>query len=360
MDGQTTEHNARPLCVGLLAHVDAGKTTLTEAMLYATGQLKKLGRVDHGDAFLDTDAQERERGITIFSKQAILPLEGLEVTLLDTPGHVDFSAEMERTLQVLDYAILVIGGTDRVQSHTETLWRLLKQRGIPTFLFVNKMDLPGSGRTAVLSELKRRLDGGCCDFSVPAPEGEEDIAAADEALLEQYPESGALTDEAVAQAVARQTVFPCYFDSALKLEGVTAMLDGLTRYTLPPAYPPEFGAVVYKLSRDGRSNRLTWLKVTGGSLRPKQLLSNRGTLGRNGRPVPEGEVWAEKIDQIRRYSGQKFRQAEEAPAGTVCAVTGLTNTFIGQGLGSAAGGPALHPDPGADLSGGAAPGLQRP
>ncbi|MCD8141790.1 MAG: TetM/TetW/TetO/TetS family tetracycline resistance ribosomal protection protein [Clostridiales bacterium] len=336
MGGQTTE--SKPLCVGLLAHVDAGKTTLTEAMLYATGQLKKLGRVDHGDAFLDTDAQERERGITIFSKQAILPLEGLEVTLLDTPGHVDFSAEMERTLQVLDYAILVISGTDGVQSHTETLWRLLKQRGIPTFLFVNKMDLPGSGREAVLEQLRQRLDGGCCDFSVPDPEGEEDIAAADEALLEQYLESGALTREAIAQAVARRTVFPCYFGSALKLEGVTALLDGLTRYALPPTYPPEFGAQVYKISRDGRGNRLTWLKVTGGSLRPKQLLTNRDTLGRNGRPVPEGEVWAEKIDQIRRYSGQKFRQAEEAPAGTVCAVTGLTNTFIGQGLGSAAGG----------------------
>ncbi len=338
MGGQTTERNPKPLCVGLLAHVDAGKTTLTEAMLYATGQLKKLGRVDHGDAFLDTDVQERERGITIFSKQAILPLEGLEATLLDTPGHVDFSAEMERTLQVLDYAILVISGTDGVQSHTETLWRLLKQRGIPTFLFVNKMDLPGSGRGSVLSELKRRLDGGCCDFSVPDPEGEEDIASADEALLEQYLESGTLTREAIAQAVARRTVFPCYFGSALRMDGVTALLEGLTRYTLPPVYPPAFGAQVYKISRDSRGNRLTWLKVTGGSLRPKQQLTNRDTLGRNGRPVPEGEVWAEKIDQIRRYSGQKFRQAEEAPAGTVCAVTGLTHTFIGQGLGSAAGG----------------------
>ncbi|MCD8342388.1 MAG: TetM/TetW/TetO/TetS family tetracycline resistance ribosomal protection protein [Clostridiales bacterium] len=338
MGGQTTEHNARPLCVGLLAHVDAGKTTLTEAMLYAGGQLKKLGRVDHGDAFLDTDAQERERGITIFSKQAILPLEGLEVTLLDTPGHVDFSAEMERTLSVLDYAVLVISGTDGVQSHTETLWRLLKERGIPTFLFVNKMDLPGSDRQAVLAELKGRLDDGCCDCSASAPEGAEDIAAADEALLEQYLETGALTDEAIAQAVARRTVFPCYFGSALKLDGVTELLDGLARYTLPPTYPPEFGAVVYKLSRDSRGNRLTWLKVTGGSLRPKQLLTNRDTLGRNGRPVPEGEVWAEKIDQIRRYSGQRFRQVEEAPAGTVCAVTGLTKTFIGQGLGCAAGG----------------------
>ncbi|MCD8085314.1 MAG: TetM/TetW/TetO/TetS family tetracycline resistance ribosomal protection protein [Clostridiales bacterium] len=345
MGGQTTENRTTPLCVGLLAHVDAGKTTLTEAMLYVGGALKKLGRVDHGDAFLDTDAQERERGITIFSKQAILPLEGLEVTLLDTPGHVDFSAEMERTLQVLDYAILVISGTDGVQSHTETLWRLLKQRGIPTFLFVNKMDLPGSDRQTLLAELKRRLDDGCCDCSAPAQEWEEDVATADEALLEQYLETGGLTDEAVAQAVAQRTVFPCYFGAALRLDGVAELLEGLTRYTRPAAWPPEFGAEVYKISRDGRGNRLTWLKVTGGCLRPKQLLTNRGTLGRNGRPVPEEEVWTEKVDQIRRYSGQKFRQAEAAPAGTVCAVTGLTHTFIGQGLGSGARSlpPALTP-----------------
>ncbi len=327
------------LAVGILAHVDAGKTTLSEGLLYRGGQLKKLGRVDHQDAFLDTDPLERERGITIFSKQAILPLEGGELTLLDTPGHVDFSAEMERTLQVLDYAILVISGTDGVQGHTETLWRLLERYHVPTFLFINKMDLAGADRAALLDELKRRLDDGCVDFSGDGEERDEQIALRDEGALERYLEQGTVGEEDIRDLIAWRKLFPCWFGSALKLEGVDRFLEGLDRYTRAPAYPAEFGARVYKIARDPQGTRLTYLKVTGGSLRVKALLTNR----RAG--LDEERVWEEKADQLRLYSGARFQAVDEVPAGAVCAVTGLSRTYPGQGLGweAAAEPPLLEP-----------------
>ena len=310
------------LVVGILAHVDAGKTTLTEAMLYQSGCLRRLGRVDHGDAFLDTDEQERARGITIFSKQAVLPLRSREVSLLDTPGHVDFSAEMERTLQVLDYAILVISGTDGVQGHTRTLWQLLARHQIPTFLFINKMDLPGPGREALLAAL-RRLDSRCVDFTQPPAALDEELALCDEGALAEYVESGALLPRTVTRLVARRQVFPCYFGSALRVEGVTALLEGLECYTRRPEYPASFGARVFKISRDGQNNRLTWLKVTGGTLRVKAQLQGG-----------EGDArWQEKADQLRVYSGERYQLAEAVPAGGVCAVTGLSHTWPGQGLG---------------------------
>ncbi len=323
------------LVVGILAHVDAGKTTLSEAMLYRSGAIKKLGRVDHRDAFLDTDSLERERGITIFSKQAVIPLEGRTITLLDTPGHVDFSAEMERTLQVLDYAILVISGTDGVQAHTETLWRLLERYQIPTFLFVNKTDLAGFDRPALEGELRSRLGEGCLPL-----EGDdalrEEIALCSEELMGEFLEGGGFSDEALARAIRERKLFPCCYGSALKLEGVDAFLEALERYTLLPRYPDQFGAKVYKISRDGQGNRLTWLKVTGGELRPKTLLAGRD---------PKGEPWEEKADQLRRYSGAKFTQPDRAAAGEICAVTGLTHTYPGQGLGSEPDSPlpALEP-----------------
>ncbi len=317
----------KKLVVGILAHVDAGKTTLSEGMLYQSGCLKKLGRVDHQDAFLDTFALERQRGITIFSKQAVLPLGQTEVTLLDTPGHVDFSAEMERTLQVLDYAILVISGTDGVQGHTETLWRLLERYQVPTFLFINKMDLPGALREPLLEELKNRLGEGCVDFSQPDQQASwEEAALCDEQTLARYLEHGRLNQEELAQLVARRKLFPCYFGAALKLDGVEALLQGLDDYTLEPQYPQAFGARVYKIARDPQGNRLTYMKVTGGCLRVKDALAAEGK---------------EKVDQIRIYSGQRYQLADQAPAGTVCAVTGLDTTYPGQGLGEEA--PAQAP-----------------
>ena len=324
----------KKLVVGILAHVDAGKTTLSEAMLYTGGQLKRLGRVDHQDAFLDTDAQERERGITIFSKQAILPLPEVEITLLDTPGHADFSSEMERTLQVLDYAILVVSGTDGVQGHTLTLWQLLARYHVPTFLFINKMDLDGTDRDALLHELRLRLSEGCIDFT---PGGQdpaalwEQAAMCSEEALERFLAEGSLDCEALTGLISRRELFPCWFGSALKLSGVEAFLEGLARYTQVPDYPPQFGAKVYKIARDPQGTRLTYLKVTGGSLKVKALLS--------------GADWQEKVDQIRLYSGARFRAAEEVPAGTVCAVTGLSHTWPGQGLGQepASAPPALEP-----------------
>jgi len=315
------------LCVGLLAHVDAGKTTLSEGMLYRAGCLKKLGRVDHQDAFLDTDSLERERGITIFSKQAVLPLEGAQVTLLDTPGHVDFSSEMERTLQVLDCAVLVVSGTSGVQGHTATVWSLLERYGIPTFLFVNKMDLAGADRTALLAQLKGRLDEGCVDFTQEDGALWESVALCDEGALEHYLERGRLSDGEIAALAARRKVFPCWFGSALRLEGIDALLDGLVRYSPTAAYPAEFGARVYKIARDPQGGRLTYLKVTGGALRVKDLLTNR----RAG--LKEDKVWEEKVDQIRLYSGAKFRTVEQVEAGSVCAVTGLSRTYPGEGLG---------------------------
>ena len=318
----------KKLVVGILAHVDAGKTTLSEAMLYTAGVLRKLGRVDHRDAFLDTDAMERERGITIFSKQAELTLPQAAVTLLDTPGHVDFSAETERTLQVLDCAILVISGTDGVQGHTRTLWRLLERYHIPTFLFVNKMDLAGADKDALLAGLKRHLSGGVVDFTCREGDFWEEAAVCDEGVLERFLDTGTVSDDDLADMIAARRLFPCWFGSALKLEGVEDFLEGLGRYGRAPAYPAEFGARVFKISRDSQGARLTWLKVTGGTLRVKDLLTNR-------RPgLSEDRVWEEKADQLRIYSGTKFRPVEEAPAGTVCAVTGLSRTRPGEGLGA--------------------------
>ena len=319
------------LVIGILAHVDAGKTTLSEGLLYTCGRLKKLGRVDHKDAFLDTDPMERERGITIFSKQAILPLEGAELTLLDTPGHADFSAEMERTLQVLDCAILVISGTDGVQGHTHTLWKLLERYGVPTFLFINKMDLAGADRDALLTELKSRLDEGCVDFAAPAEQIQEQAAVCDEDALERYLEDGALDDGALTALIAKRKLFPCWFGSALKLEGVAEFLQGLEHYAPRPQYGPDFAARVFKISRDNQGARLTWMKITGGSLKVKALLSGPG--------------WEEKADQLRIYSGAKFQAVDEAAAGTVCAVTGLSATAAGEGLGAEAEAlpPALEP-----------------
>ena len=322
------------LVIGILAHVDAGKTTLSEGLLYRTGAVRKLGRVDHQDAFLDTNHLERERGITIFSKQAVFPLGERTVTLLDTPGHVDFSAEMERTLQVLDYAILVISGTDGVQGHTRTLWRLLQKRGIPTFLFINKMDLAGADQEAVLRQLQTTLDAGCLDFGGGLAPLQEDLASLDEGLMERYLSGGTVTAADAAQLIARRQVFPCYFGSALKLEGVDALLEGLAQYALTPSYPADFAARVFKIARDG-SERLTYLKVTGGSLKVRTLLSGG-----------EGEAgWQEKVNQIRVYSGEKYQTIEEAEAGTVCAVTGLTHTRPGDALGAEQPGeePVLEP-----------------
>ena len=314
------------ICAGLLAHVDAGKTTLSEGFLYLSGAVRKLGRVDHRDAFLDTDAQERERGITIFAKQAELTWRDTAITLLDTPGHVDFSAEMERTLSVLDCAVLVISGTDGIQGHTRTLWRLLERHAIPTFLFVNKMDLAGADRAALLAQLQHRLDGGCLDFSQGLEPVTEDLASLDEGLMDRYLEGGAVTDRDAAALVARRQVFPCFFGSALKLEGVEELLDGLSRYTLPPSYPTDFGARVFKIARDG-ADRLTYVKITGGSLRVRTLLRE------------------EKVNQIRIYSGAKYQTIDEAPAGTVCALTGLTKTRPGDvfGVEPPTAGPELEP-----------------
>ena len=330
-----SENTPRRLCLGLLAHVDAGKTTLSEALLYESGAIRKLGRVDHRDAFLDTDAMERERGITIFSKQAVLSAGDLEITLLDTPGHVDFSAETERTLRVLDCALLVISGTDGVQGHTRTLWRLLERYGIPVFLFVNKMDLASAGN--LLAQLKSQLDGGCVDFG--GPDFLEEAAVCDEAALERYLETGTLSAGEISDLVRRRRLFPCFFGSALKLEGVDALLRGLEQYAPIPSYPAEFGARVFKIARDSQGVRLAYLKVTGGTLRVKDSLTNL-------RPgLPEDRIWDEKVDQIRIYSGVKFRLAEEAPAGTVCAVTGLSRAASGEGLGFEAAwtGPLLEP-----------------
>jgi len=322
------------VCVGLLAHVDAGKTTLSEALLYRGGCLRTLGRVDHQDAFLDTETLERERGITIFSKQAVLPLENVELQLLDTPGHADFSAEMERTLQILDCAVLVVSGTDGLQSHTRTLWRLLERYGIPAFIFVNKMDLPGADRAALLRELRERLSGGCVDFGEETKAVWENAALCGEEALTAYLETGALSDKTLAELVGARKLFPCFFGSALRLEGVDALLDGLKRYAPRPSYPSAFGARVYKIARDPQGVRLTFLKVTGGVLRVKALLTNRHP------GVPEEDVWEEKADQLRIYSGAKFHPAEEAGAGTVCAVAGLSRTRPGEGLGGETSAPA--------------------
>ena len=318
------------LTTGIMAHVDAGKTTLTEAMLYLTGNIRRLGRVDHGDAFLDTQELERERGITIYAKQAILRRGDLELTLVDTPGHVDFSAETERALQVLDCAILVVSAADGVQGHTETLWQLLEEAGVPVFLFVNKMDQPNEGKAAILKQLEGRLGHGFVDMANPEARG-EGAALCSEALMERYLSGEEFTQEELAALVVQRQLFPVYFGSALQVEGVEELLDGIQAYTLEPEWPQDFGARVFKITRDERGERLTWLKVTGGQLRVREVL--------------HGPNWEEKVNQIRLYSGAKFTAVDVAPAGTVCAVTGLTRTTAGEGLGAEENwtGPRLEP-----------------
>ena len=332
------------MVLGILAHVDAGKTTLSEALLYETGKIRSLGRVDHQDAYLDTDAQERERGITIFSKQAQLDSDGVKMTLLDTPGHVDFSAEMERTLQVLDYAILVISGTDGVQGHTKTLWRLLNHYQIPTFIFVNKMDLSGADQEKIQKQLKSQLSDGCVDFSkinwseyldnvttVAEEQLCEEIAVCSDALLDSYMENGVLSLDEIRSAVNTRLLFPCFYGSALKLEGVKELLEGIKTFAhgeyekavaseLEGAETKDFGALVYKIGRDARGARLTHLKVTSGSLRVKDKISYNGL--------------DEKVDQIRIYSGDKFETVDMVQTGEICAVTGLDQTYPGMGLGA--------------------------
>ena len=315
----------KPLCTGLLAHVDAGKTTLSEAMLYEAGARRTLGRVDHQDAFLDTHALERARGITIFSKQALLETEHRAVTLVDTPGHVDFSAEAERIMPVLDCAVLVISGTDGVQAHTLTLWRLLERYQVPTFLFLNKMDLPGMGKEKLLAELRQQLSPACVDFTASPEEIAENAAMCDEALLENYLETGGVTAGNLRALIAGRKLFPCCFGSGLKLDGVGMLLDILDKYAPETAYPGEFAAKVYKISRDPQGNRLTWLKVTGGSLKVRSALRYVNQ---------KGEPREEKLVQLRRYSADKFTAPEEVAAGQLAAVTGLSETYAGQSLGA--------------------------
>ena len=321
MSGQERNTGKRVLNVGLLAHVDAGKTTLSESILYQSGAIRNLGRVDHQDAFLDTDEMERERGITIFSKQAVLTWKDTEITLLDTPGHVDFSAEMERVLQVLDCAVLVISGADGVQGHTETLWKLLTRYGIPVFLFVNKMDQEGTDCGKLLAELKSRFSEGCIDFGrveTGAEEVIEEIAVCDEQAMEEYLEKGSVDADSIRRLVAERKIFPCYFGSAVHLQGVEELMNGICTYQMQKEYPAAFGAKVYKIARDGQGNRLTYLKVTGGTLKVKDVI------GENG----------DKVNQIRVYSGEKYELLSAADAGKVCAVTGLAETYPGQGLGA--------------------------
>ena len=332
---EAEKQTEKQLVVGILAHVDSGKTTLSEAMLYRSGTIRKLGRVDHKDAFLDTDALEKARGITIFSKQALLTAGNTDFTLLDTPGHVDFSTETERTLQVLDYAVLVISGTDGVQSHTETLWRLLRRYHIPTFVFLNKMDLPGPGREALLEQLNHRLGDGFVDFGADASARDEALALCDERLMETVLDKGELTDADILPAIARRHVFPCWFGAALRLEGVDELLAGLDRFTRPAPALEAFGARVFKISQDEQGARLTWLRVTGGELKVKAQLTGE----------VDGEPWAEKANQLRLYSGARYTLAERIGPGQVCAVTGLTKARPGEGLGAERDGdlPVLEP-----------------
>ena len=314
--------------IGILAHVDVGKTTLSEAMMYCSGGIRSLGRVDHGNAFLDTFQMERQRGITIFSKQAVLKLPDFQMTLLDTPGHVDFSAEMERTLDVLDCAVLAVSGPSGVQSHTYTLWKLLRQRNIPTFLFINKMDQLGTDKAVIMENLRQKLGDGFVDFTdIDA----ESLAMCDETLLEEYLDSGDVSESAIAAAIAGGKVFPCWFGAALKLEGVEDFLEGLRKYAPATKEKDEFSAKVFKVSRDEQGVRLTHLKVTGGTLKVRDSLS--------------GSDWEEKVTQLRLYSGAKFTAIEEAKPGDVVAAVGLTRTSPGLGLGGEHQGstPALEP-----------------
>lgn len=341
------------IVTGILAHVDAGKTTLSEALLYTTGNVRKLGRVDHGDAFLDTNTMERQRGITIFTEPAIITTPNLTLTLLDTPGHVDFSAEMERTLAVLDYAILVISGADGIQGHTETLWRLLKRYNVPTFIFINKMDAPAADKTKLLNQLKKRFSDGCIDFTGAHDDNAaladvmEDIAMQSETAMELYLESGTIQDETIREMIANRVLFPCFFGSALKMDGIDEFVAGFERYVREPEYDSEFGARIYKVSHDVQGNRLTWLKVTGGEFKAKTMLSGTARVGADlgESKIDDDGMWHEKADQVRVYSGAKFTTVDSVVAGTVCAVTGLTRTFPGAGLGKEPDGvnPVLQP-----------------
>ncbi len=328
---ENREHKAekkpvKHICIALLAHVDAGKTTLSESLLFKSGSIRKAGRVDHGDAFLDTYQLERERGITIFSKQAVFQLGDLGVTLLDTPGHVDFSAEMERTLSVIDCAVLIINGADGVQGHTQTLWRLLERYQVPAFLFINKMDQLeekkpcARERNRLLEEIRRRLSDGCVDFSGQRTEDTflENVAMCDERVLEHYLEEGEVPDEEIRRLIRERKLFPCFFGSALKMTGVEELMEGLRQYAEVPEYGEEFGAKVFKIARDEQGNRLTYLKLTGGKLKVKDVVPGTG----------------EKANQLRVYSGARYETVQEARAGMVCAVTGLTETRPGQGLGA--------------------------
>ena len=340
--GFTSENKPeKQITMGILAHVDAGKTTLSEGILYTCKAIRKLGRVDHQDAFLDTNTLERNRGITIFSKQAECTLGEFGITLLDTPGHVDFSAEMERTLQVLDYGSLVISGADGVQGHTETLWRLLSRYQIPVFLFINKMDQPGTDRETLLVELKEKLDTNCVDFSADqtSEDWKEQVAVCDEQVMEAYLEGEEISRVQIQKMIWERKLFPCYFGSALKLTGVKEFLEDLKLRIRESSYPESFGAKIYKITRDSQGERLSHMKITGGALKVKSVLSN-------GKPGESGEdIWQEKVNQIRIYSGEKYTMVSEVKAGTVCAVTGLTATYPGQGLGSeqASDMPVLEP-----------------
>ncbi len=344
------EKQKQHICVGILAHVDAGKTTLAERLLYLGGSIRKLGRVDHGDTFLDTDEQERARGITIFSKQAVLSVGDLEITLLDTPGHVDFSAEMERALQVLDYAILVISGTDGVQGHVHTLWKLLKRHEVPTFLFINKMDLAAGKEAALLKELQGQLGDGFVDFSsLISSEFMENAAVCDEAVLEYYLEQGRVEPWQIRTMIAERKLFPCFFGSALKGDGVEIFMKSVSEHcniSKPGAAYTEskdaFGARVFKISRDDQGNRLTHMKITGGTLKVKDILS--GNIHYKGKGTEE-DTWQEKVNQIRIYSGDSYQAVNEAVPGQICAVTGLSQTYSGQGLGTEQGAeqPTLEP-----------------
>ena len=362
MEESSEDKPIKYITAGLLAHVDAGKTTLSEALLYTGGSIRKLGRVDNGDAFLDTYQLERARGITIFSKQALLQVGGMAVTLLDTPGHVDFSAEMERTLQILDYGILVISGADGLQGHTRTLWRLLEKYQIPVFLFVNKMDQPGTDKETLLGQLRAGLDGNCLDFTQTGTEEfYENAAMCEEEALEYFLEHGSLRKEQIQGMIARRKLFPCFFGSALKLAGILEFLEGFGTYACPKEYPGEFGAKVFKITRDSQWNRLTWLKITGGSLKVKTALTVNSPSCLASRPADSMDVPAmeaggfhskpssslvipameaggfhgkqEKVNQIRIYSGEKYETVDEAVAGMVCAVTGPSDTKPGTGLG---------------------------
>jgi len=323
------------IVTGIVAHVDAGKTTLSEALLYATGTTRRLGRVDHGDAFLDTDAMERARGITIYTEPAVMRVGEAELTILDTPGHVDFSAETERTLQALDYAILVVSAADGVQGHTLTLWRLLRRYHVPVFVFVNKMDAPGADRARILEQLHARCSDACIDFTGAADALSErqldTLAMQSEAAMDEYLETGGIDVRTVRALIADGAAVPVYFGSALKMQGISEFVEGFAFFTREPHYTAEFGACVFKISHDRQGNRLSWIKVTGGELTAKMMLPEAGG--------------AEKVDQVRVYSGAKFTTVESVPAGTVCAVTGPAHTFPGEGLGAArnAAQPVLRP-----------------